>query len=77
MPEQIPVPSAVKKAARHLTRMGGHVVPLCTRDGKTVYICEFDEEVTIGLPEVYLWDGQNVETVFGEEAFVFFPENKD
>ena len=77
MPNQISIPSAVRKAARHRTRLGGHVVPIGVRDGKTIFICEFDEEVTIGLPEVYLWDGENVVTIFGVEAFDYLPKGQD
>ena len=30
-----------------------------------------DNQVTIGLPEIYLWDGSKVEIIVGEVAFEF------
>ena len=64
----------LKEAARERIELGGRLI-LLSKDGDTeVYTCTFEEVVTIGEPEVYIWNGTSVKTVFGEEAWEYLPE---
>ena len=63
----------ITEAARSRLELGGHIELLYEKDGKEFYICAFDEEMTIGAPEVYVWDGKEVKTVSGEEAWALMP----
>ena len=66
-----PGPAAVRRAARSRLNLGGYIIYIGQYQGQEVYTCKFDEEVTIGPPEVYLWDGHKVTTITGENAFEF------
>lgn len=63
-----PGPAAVRRAARSRLNLGGYIIYIGQYQGQEVYTCKFDEEVTIGPPEVYLWDGHKVTTITGENA---------
>lgn len=65
------IPKKVIKAARYRISLGGNLTKVGKYNGLDVYTCKFDEVMTIGLPEVYLWDGTNVKVVSGEEALSF------
>lgn len=62
------IPEKVQKAAQERVDLGGKVVLLGEHSGREVYVCDFDGPVTIGLPEVYLWDGVVAQTIIGERA---------
>ena len=62
------IPEKIQKAAQDRVDIGGKVILLGEHNGREVYICEFEEPVTIGLPEVYLWDGEAAQTIIGERA---------
>lgn len=70
------IPEAVKKAASHILGIGGaHIEHLGKiQDGRDAYTCSFKEEVAIGYPEIYLYDGHLVYTASGSEAFNIFDE---
>ncbi|MBQ2501191.1 MAG: hypothetical protein II524_01860 [Bacteroidales bacterium] len=63
-----PGPAAVRRAAKSRLKLGGYIIYIGQYQGQEVYTCKFDEEVTIGPPEVYLWDGHKVTTITGENA---------
>ena len=63
-----PGPAAVRRAAKSRLNLGGYIIYIGQYQGQEVYTCKFDEEVTIGPPEVYLWDGLKVTTITGENA---------
>lgn len=67
------IPNEVVDAARGRIEAGGTLRKMNRRGNKDVYMCVFPEnnQVTIGLPEVYLWDGAKVEVVVGEPALGF------
>ena len=62
------IPKEVVEAADERISLGGKPVKIGEYKGSEVFICEFREEMTIGLPELYLWDGFSVEIVGGEKA---------
>lgn len=62
------IPQAVKDAAKARIAIGGKLVRLGVFMDATVYHCTFREDVTIGYPEVYLWDDSDVQTITGEKA---------
>ena len=66
-----PGPAAVRRAARSRIQCGGFLVLIGRYDGQEVYTCNYYEDVTIGPPEVYLWDGHKVTTITGEDALDF------
>lgn len=69
-------PQAVKDAAKFLTdSYKTQYSHLGQYNGYEVYTLRFLEEVIIGLPEVYLYkEGEEVITVFGENAFEIIDE---
>ena len=71
--DRVMIPKKVIEAARGGIDAGGTLCKVNRRRNKDVYMCVFpeDNQVTIGLPEIYLWDGAKVETVVGEVAFEF------
>ena len=71
--DRVMIPKKVIEAARGRIDAGGTLCKVNRRGNKDVYMCVFpeDNQVTIGLPEIYLWDGAKVETVVGEVAFEF------
>lgn len=64
------IPIEIIEAAAERISLGGFPVKIGEHNGYEVYSCEFDEEMTIGLPEVYLWDGSTVKIIAGEEALL-------
>lgn len=62
------IPEKVQKLAQERVDLGGKVILLGGYEGKEVYICDFEEPVSIGLPEVYLWDGEAAQTIIGKRA---------
>ena len=64
-----PGPAAVRRAAKSRLNLGGYIIYIGQYQGQSVFTCAFDEEMTIGEPEVYLWDGKKVTTITGENAF--------
>lgn len=62
------IPKQVIKAAEGRKHIGGVLRMFGHYKGFEVYSYEYAEEVTIGMPEIYLWDGTNVKVVDGEEA---------
>lgn len=63
-------PKEVINAACGRIEVGGVLRKMNRRGYKDVYMCVFpdDNQATIGVPEVYLWDGAKVETIVGEQA---------
>ena len=66
-----PGPAAVRRAARSRLNLGGYIIYIGQYQDQSVYTCAFDEAMTTGEPEVYLWDGKKVTTITGENAFEF------
>lgn len=66
--EIVMIPKKVIEAAEERIAIGGQLAKIGEYKGFEVYTCEYQEEMTIGLPELYLWDGSRVKTVCGEEA---------
>jgi hypothetical protein len=66
-----PGPAAVRRAAKSRHNLGGYIIYIGQYQDQSVYTCAFDEAMTIGEPEVYLWDGKKVTTITGENAFEF------
>lgn len=64
------VPKKVIEAAEERIALGGQPVKIGEYKGFEVYACEFQEEMTVGMPELYLWNGSFVKIVDGEEALV-------
>jgi len=62
------IPKKVIEAAEERIALGGQPVKIGEYKGVEVYSCEYQEEMTIGLPELYLWNGSYVKIVGGEEA---------
>ena len=65
------IPKEVIEAAHGRINAGGVLRKMNVLEGKDVYMCMFPEDATIGVPEVYLWDGAKVETIVGEPALDF------
>ena len=63
------IPEEVIELAQERIELGGRVIKIGSRNGFEVYTCDYDQEMSIGLPEVYLWDGEKAELVSGEDAF--------
>ncbi len=63
--------AAVRRAARSRLNLGGYIIYIGQYQDQSVYTCAFDEAMTIGEPEVYLWDGKKVTTITGENALEF------
>ena len=62
------IPQAVMNAAADRKHLGGTLKLLGHNKGKEVYTYFYPEPMTIGMPELYLWDGARVQTIGGEEA---------
>lgn len=71
--DRVMIPKKVIEAARGRIDAGGVLRKMNRRGYKDVYMCVFpeDNQATIGVPEVYLWDGSKVEIIVGEVAFEF------
>lgn len=46
----------------------GELKKIGTYEGKDVYSYTYDEPMTIGMPEFYLWDGKHASIVRDDEA---------
>ena len=62
------IPQKIEKAAKERIELGGRIQFLCEYEGEQIYICKFEEQMIIGLPELYLWNGIRAKTVDGREA---------
>ena len=62
------IPQEVIKAAEGEAFLGGSLQLLCKYEGEEVYSYVYDEPVTIGMPEFYLWNGKRVRIVVGGEG---------
>ena len=63
------IPIKVIKAAQGRKHLGGKLEVIGQYKGKTVYSYVYTVPMTIGMPELYLWDGNKVQVIEGEEAF--------
>jgi len=72
--KHINIPELVIVAAAHEIALGGHVVRVCEYNGEQVYVCTYKEEMVIGLPRFYLWNGVRVKNVNGNEGSELFVE---
>ena len=66
--DAIEVPLQVIEAASEEIALGGQVVYECDYEGEQVFACSYEKEMTIGLPIFYLWNGERVRIVNGEEG---------
>ena len=63
------IPQSVQKAARErMSLTGGRIVLLTVINGADIYALSYDEEMTIGLPEYYVYKDGKVEVVSGVKA---------
>jgi hypothetical protein len=63
------IPQPVIKASKQREALGnGHLERIGKWNGKDVFSFVFDETITVGLPEYYLWDGKRVKVVAGVDA---------
>lgn len=69
-----PIPQQVTKAAESRKSLGGSLQLLCKFKGEEVYSYVYEEDVTIGYPELYLWNGKRSKTVSGESALKLLSE---
>ncbi len=64
------IPAKIKEAMKdELNHYKGSIVYLGVYEGKTVWQYEYSEPVCVGLPSIYLFDGQEVNYLYGEEVF--------
>lgn len=66
--KHINIPKPVVEASLDRADCGGHLKLLCNYKGEEVYSYVYDEPMIIGLPEFYLWNGEYVQVVNGEEG---------
>lgn len=66
-----PIPQAVIKAAESRKDLGGTLQKLCKFKREEVYSYVYDEEMTIGMPELYLWNGKRCKTIDGDFALTY------
>ena len=62
------IPKQVIKAAEGRKHLGGTLKVIGERNGAVVYTYFYDTPMTIGMPELYLWDGHKVVVIEDEEA---------
>ena len=62
------IPKQVEAAAEGRKHLGGQLKKFGQYKGFDVYSYEYQEPMTIGMPELYLWDGSKVEVVGSEKA---------
>lgn len=62
------IPHLVIEAAEGRKFLGRRLRVLCKYNNEEVYSYEYDEEVTIGYPEFYLWDGVRCLIVTRQDA---------
>ena len=68
------IPQQVIKVAEGRKHLGGSLQRLCKYKGEEVYSYVYNEEMTIGMPELYLWNGKRARTIGGEDALKFLSE---
>lgn len=56
------------KYAKNRIELGGKLEKIGMSGDKEVWICTFKNPITIGYPEIYLWDGYKVDVINGEDA---------
>lgn len=64
------IPKDIIKLAESRKDLGGVLQLIGKYKGKEVYSYVYSEPMTIGMPEVYLWDGVHATLVGGENALV-------
>lgn len=64
------IPNLVRKAAEGRKFLGGRVEFLCYYNNKEVYSYKYeeDEQVNVGFPEFYVWDGKHCDVIGGFDA---------
>jgi hypothetical protein len=62
------IPRKVIEAARGRKHLGGKLEVIGKYNRKDVYSYVYNIPMTIGMPELYLWDGNVVQVIEGEEA---------
>lgn len=63
------IPPAVIDASKERASLGvGKLALVGHLNDSDVYSYKFDEPLTIGMPELYLWDGSTVSVLSGFEA---------
>ncbi len=62
------IPQAVVKAAEDRKHLGGTLTMVGKYKKQEVYTYIYAEPVTIGMPELYLWNGKSVQTIVEEQA---------
>lgn len=63
------IPKEVIEASKELSQLyDGTLELIGNYKGSSVYSLKFKEPVTIGLPEIYLWDGKTAKTVYGDKS---------
>lgn len=72
--EDMEIPQQIIKAAESRKHLGGSLQRLCKYKGEEVYSYVYDEEMTIGYPELYLWNGHRARTVSGESGLKLLSE---
>ena len=68
------IPQQIIKASESRKHLGGSLQRLCKYKGEEVYSYVYDEEMTIGYPELYLWNGHRARTVSGESGLKLLSE---
>lgn len=64
------IPFKVREAMRQeANHHKGNIEYLGVYHGKTVWMYNYQEPVSVGPPSAYLFDGSNVEYLCGEEVF--------
>ncbi len=62
------IPQIVIKAAEGRKHLGGTLQLVGKYRKQEVYTYIYTEPMTIGMPEVYLWDGKRAQTINEEHA---------
>ena len=62
------IPIQVTRAASFRLDMGGKIKLIGKYKGNDVYSVVYDEAMTIGLPELYLWNKRTVKVVSDFDA---------
>lgn len=62
------IPKQVIKAAEDRANLGGTLKMIGKHKGYDVYTYDYPIPVTVGMPELYLWNGNKVKVIREEEA---------
>ena len=62
------IPKQIEEISSDCAHLGGLLVYLGHDKGQDVYTYEYPKDMTIGIPDVYLWDGKLAKKVTGEQA---------